>query len=92
MPGSRAGGRLIALYLGTRRTTASCGNAPDGRAGSMMEKSYGQSFAIYALSEYVAPGHRGCAGLSYAGRVFDPLQKYAADTCHGGYFGIHAGD
>jgi mannobiose 2-epimerase len=46
---------------------------------------YGQSFAIYALSQYAA-----CLGdsrgLDYAQRTFDLLQKYASDTLHGGYF------
>ena len=45
---------------------------------------YGQSFAIYALSQYTH-----CVGdsrgLEYAARTFDLLQKYASDTLHGGY-------
>lgn len=45
---------------------------------------YGQSFAIYALSQYT-----NCVGdargLEYAARTFDLLQKYASDTLHGGY-------
>lgn len=46
---------------------------------------YGQSFAIYCLSEYtLATGDE--RGIEYAQRVFDRLQKYAADTAHGGYF------
>ncbi|GAB4034340.1 AGE family epimerase/isomerase [Spirosoma jeollabukense] len=46
---------------------------------------YGQSFAIYCLSEYtLATGDP--RGLEYAQKVFDLLQKYAADTCYGGYF------
>ncbi|HNQ35667.1 MAG TPA: AGE family epimerase/isomerase [bacterium] len=45
---------------------------------------YGQSFAIYALSEYaLAVGDRRAA--DYAVRTFDLLQKYAADTAFGGY-------
>jgi len=46
---------------------------------------YGLSFAIYSLSEYtLATGDPG--GLEYAERVFDLIQKYAADTMYGGYF------
>ncbi|MBD2703757.1 AGE family epimerase/isomerase [Spirosoma sp. BT702] len=46
---------------------------------------YGQSFAIYCLSEYtLATGDS--RGIEYAQRVFDLLQKYAVDTCYGGYF------
>ena len=46
---------------------------------------YGQSFAIYCLSEYtLATGDP--RGAEYAQKVFDLLQKYAADTTYGGYF------
>ncbi len=46
---------------------------------------YGQSFAIYALSEYtLATGDT--RGVEYAGRIFDLLQKYCADTMFGGYW------
>ena len=46
---------------------------------------YGQSFAIYCLSEYtLATGDP--RGVDYAQRTFDLMQKYAADTCYGGYF------
>ena len=46
---------------------------------------YGQSFVIYSLSEYtLATGDP--RGSEYAGKVFDLLQKYAVDTCYGGYF------
>ncbi|GAB3994315.1 cellobiose 2-epimerase [Spirosoma daeguense] len=46
---------------------------------------YGQSFAIYCLSEYtLATGDQ--RGIDYAQRVFDLLQKHAVDTCYGGYF------
>lgn len=45
---------------------------------------YGQSFAIYALSEYtLATGDP--RGLLYAERTFDALQRFCADTRHGGY-------
>lgn len=46
---------------------------------------YGHSFAIYSLAEYtLATGDP--RGLQYAEKVFDLLQKHAADTYHGGYF------
>jgi len=46
---------------------------------------YGQSFAIYALSEYyLATGDS--QALDYATRTFDLLQVHAADTLHGGYY------
>jgi len=46
---------------------------------------YGQSFAIYALSEYyISTGDK--RGLDYAEKTFDLLQKYCADTHYGGYY------
>ncbi len=46
---------------------------------------YGHSFAIYCLCEYtLATGDE--RGLEYAERTFDLLQKYAVDSCYGGYF------
>ncbi len=46
---------------------------------------YGQSFAIYALSEYtLATGDN--RGIGYAEKVFDLVQKYCADTMYGGYW------
>ncbi len=46
---------------------------------------YGQSFAIYSLSEYtLATGDR--RGVEYAEKVFDLLQKYCVDTMYGGYW------
>jgi mannobiose 2-epimerase len=46
---------------------------------------YGQSFAIYSLSEYtMATGDR--RGIEYAEKVFDLIQKYCADTMYGGYW------
>ncbi|GAA4466335.1 AGE family epimerase/isomerase [Nibrella saemangeumensis] len=46
---------------------------------------YGQSFAMYALSEYtLATGDQ--RGIVFAEEVFDLLQKYATDTHYGGYF------
>lgn len=52
---------------------------------------YGQSFAIYSLSEYtLATGDR--RGIEYAEKVFDMLQKYCADTQHGGYWEMFSRD
>lgn len=46
---------------------------------------YGQSFAIYALSEYtLATGDE--RGLEYAEKTFDLLQKCCVDTFRGGYY------
>lgn len=46
---------------------------------------YGQSFAIYALSDYyLSTGDK--RGLAYAEITFDLLQKYCADTHYGGYY------
>ena len=46
---------------------------------------YGQSFAIYALSDYYrSTGDK--RGLEYAEKTFDLLQKYCADTHYGGYY------
>lgn len=46
---------------------------------------YGESFAVYALSEY-ARATGDPRGLEYAARTFDLLQQYCADTRHGGYY------
>ena len=46
---------------------------------------YGNSFAIYCLSEYtLATGD--LRGVEYAGKVFDLIQKYCTDTMFGGYW------
>lgn len=46
---------------------------------------YGQSFAIYSLSEYtLATGDK--RGVEYAEKVFDLLQKYCVDSMYGGYW------
>lgn len=46
---------------------------------------YGHSFALYCLSEYtLATGD--LRGREYAEKVFDLIQKYCADTMHGGYW------
>lgn len=58
------------------------------RDGSRLDDAkivYGESFCIYALSEYTM-GTGDPRGLEYACRTFDLLQTYAADTRHGGYF------
>lgn len=57
------------------------------RDGSELDKGkivYGESFAIYALSEYYL-ATRDPRGLEYAAKTFDALQKYCADTRYGGY-------
>ena len=58
------------------------------RTGKMLDDGkvvYGQSFALYALSQYTL-----CTGdprgLDYAGRTFDLLQKHCVDTARGGYY------
>jgi mannobiose 2-epimerase len=58
------------------------------RDGSELDSAkivYGESFCIYALSEYyLASGDK--RGLEYASRTFDLLQKFCADTRYGGYY------
>ncbi|MFN8474865.1 MAG: AGE family epimerase/isomerase [Anaerolineae bacterium] len=57
------------------------------RDGSRLDDGkvvYGESFAIYALSEYTLATGDG-RGLAYAAQTFDLLQKYAADTQRAGY-------
>lgn len=58
------------------------------RRGNVLDNGklvYGQTFAIYALSEYyLATGDE--RGLEYAERTFDALKIYASDTRYGGYF------
>lgn len=58
------------------------------RDGSRLDDGkivYGQSFAIYALSEhYLATGD--ARALEAAARTFDLLQIHAADTLNGGYY------
>jgi len=46
---------------------------------------YGESFAIYALSEYYRRS-RDQRVLDYAEKTFDLLQVYTADTVNGGYY------
>jgi mannobiose 2-epimerase len=52
---------------------------------------YGQSFAIYCLSEYTLAT---CdqRGRDYAEKLFDLLQKYCADTMYGGYWEMFNSD
>lgn len=46
---------------------------------------YGQSFAIYSLSEYtLATGDK--RGIEYAEKTFDLIQKYCVDSMYGGYW------
>lgn len=46
---------------------------------------YGQSFALYALSEFaIAFQHQDA--LDVATETFSLLQTFAADTCYGGYY------
>lgn len=46
---------------------------------------YGQSFAMYSMSEYtLATGDP--SGREYAEKVFDLVQKHCTDTMHGGYW------
>jgi len=58
------------------------------RQGNVLDSGkviYGQSFAIYALSQYyINSGDQ--RGLEYAKKLFDLLQVYAVDTLNGGYY------
>ena len=52
---------------------------------------YGQSFAIYSLSEYtLATGDS--RGIEYAEKVFDLIQKYCVDSMYGGYWEMFHAD
>ena len=75
----------------------------DGTPLNTAKLTYGQSFALYALSEYgMASGD--LRGMEWASRTFETLQTFAADNRHGGYFefferdwtkkapGVHGGD
>lgn len=58
------------------------------RRGAALDKGkvvYGQTFAIYALSEYTLASNDP-EGLDYACRTFDLLQKFCTDTANGGYY------
>lgn len=57
----------------------------DGTPLNTAKLTYGQSFALYALSEYgMASGD--LRGMEWASRTFETLQTFAADNRHGGYF------
>ena len=76
---------------------------PDGEMIDGGKVVYGQTFAVYALSEYVLAS-QDVKILEYAKKTFDLLQKYATDTLNGGYYenlqrdwsiapyGVEAGD
>jgi mannose/cellobiose epimerase-like protein (N-acyl-D-glucosamine 2-epimerase family) len=57
----------------------------DGTPKNESKLTYGQSFAIYALSEYgMASGdHRG---VEWAVETYKTIQNLAADNCYGGYY------
>lgn len=57
----------------------------DGSVADPSKLTYGEGFAIYALSEY-ALRFQDEEALQYAEKTFDLLQIYAADTEHGGYY------
>ncbi len=59
--------------------------AQDGTPINTSKLTYGQSFAIYALSEYgMASGdHRG---IEWAVRTYEAMQALAADNWRGGYY------
>ncbi|MEY8515509.1 AGE family epimerase/isomerase [Lachnospiraceae bacterium 29-84] len=58
------------------------------RAGEVQDNGklvYGQTFAIYALSEYaMATGDK--TAREYAEQTFDLLMKYCVDTARGGFY------
>lgn len=58
---------------------------PNGGLSDTGKIVYGESFAIYALSEYTL-GTGDKRGVEYASRTFDLLQKFCADTRYGGYY------
>jgi mannobiose 2-epimerase len=57
----------------------------DGSDPDQGKVVYGQSFAIYSLSEYTL-GTGDPRGVEYACKTFDLLQKFCADTRWGGYY------
>ena len=57
----------------------------DGSIADPSKLTYGEGFAIYALSEY-ALRYGVKEALDYAEKTFDLLQIYAADTEFGGYY------
>lgn len=57
----------------------------DGTVKDPAKLTYGEGFAIYALSQYYLTYHDK-RGLEYAEKLFDLLQLYVSDTLNGGYF------
>lgn len=57
----------------------------DGSVADPAKLTYGEGFAIYALSEYYLM-YDDREALRYAEAGFDHLQKFATDTLYGGYF------
>ena len=57
----------------------------DGSVKDSSKLTYGEGFAIYALSEYYLVFKAPWA-LEYACKCFDYIQKYSTDTQHGGYY------
>ena len=57
----------------------------DGSIADPSKLTYGESFAIYALSEYALRYHN-LEALEYAEKTFALLQLYVADTEFGGYY------
>jgi mannobiose 2-epimerase len=53
--------------------------------------TYGQSFAIYGLSEYAMASHDPQA-LAWAERTFDLVQSHAGDNLYGGYYEFQEAD
>jgi len=65
--------------------------APDGAALPGTKKTYGQAFAIYALSEYHLAS-RDAGALAAARAVWELLERHARDERHGGYLEACADD
>jgi len=64
------------------------------RRGTPLDRSkltYGQSFAIYGLSEY-AMASRDPQALEWAERTFELVQSHAGDSLHGGYYEFQESD
>ena len=57
----------------------------DGSISEPAKLTYGQSFAIYSLSQF-ALTYGNVRALDYAEKCFDLQQKYATDTLRGGYY------
>lgn len=83
---AKQGVDFLIKYLWDNKNEGWCWKAKrDGSALDDGKNVYGQSFAIYSLSEYyISTGDK--RGLEYAEKTFDLLQKYCADTHYGGYY------